>query len=904
MSTSHALPHYNTARRAAALTQELSPPVLFDGVTARVFPLKANMARLRAFCDQYLNMTIPKRIVHFQPALPFVYLAALHYGKMSAEVANLGWVSQHEVAFLIPLEWSREENGKLVFQDWATVAPFIFVDNDWSLAGGREVYGWPKVKAWLTPETNPWMSTPRSEENLLTLSTMVFPEIYQGERQQPRVLVEIDHEPPLSVSQLPPDLENPFNPLLSLPQAILSSLSMLGNLAETITSLPVFGYAPHWNVQSLGDMLGKFLSYLNPWSSNLSVNNITLKQFRDAEDPTAVCYQAILNSQICLRRYHNGGLLGDANLLRGDPSGGFRVKIHRYAAQPIIESLGLEVTGADNVMGHTLSVLKPHFPFWIDMDLGYGFGDPLCWREKYSKSWSVPQQALPPKPVESRPEQSQSEESGITKNPYNTAQGAALQEIAGPFRFSDTTIRVLPLLADEHCLHRFCAEYLDNDFYRFEPWGSYVYLLVTNYDEMSSETNNIGWWAEREVTFSLPVKWYAKRPGADALLSLGLVSPFAFANRSTAAITGREVDGRPILHATISSPGDVWLADAGPTAERHLLTLSTEVLPSLFLGQQAEERTVLEIHQSDVLTPDDARGWQAIAAQWGQTLLRDHRAKVTKKRDHPEGFACLKALALELLANEEPFNEITLKQFRDATSPIHACYQATVLIQRSLEEVYQIEEIEERMHVRIHRYPTLPIVELLGLQVKKQELSGGVEVDTLQPIRPFWLRAALRQELGKNLSWRIGATQWQNAPRQHDYFTEPTPTRIEQTLVAAANAPSATRPTAEHTLKALARHWSRAETRRQGEAEWLTRSQACAAVEQLEPQMILESILSSEWGQPEAPRSRRGGTRKPDFCIRGDAAGEPGVALFTKEGLLRRGAWYAEDSSDTEAEIS
>ena len=32
------------------------PPFQFTGVTARVFPLKANMARLAAFCDAYVNM--------------------------------------------------------------------------------------------------------------------------------------------------------------------------------------------------------------------------------------------------------------------------------------------------------------------------------------------------------------------------------------------------------------------------------------------------------------------------------------------------------------------------------------------------------------------------------------------------------------------------------------------------------------------------------------------------------------------------------------------------------------------------------------------------------------------------------------------------------------------------------
>src|SRR5260221_10070705 len=124
------------------------PPFLMNGVTSRVFPLKANMARLTQFCDQYVNMDIPQDVVHFRPAVPYVYLMVLDYGSMSpasVQAQNVGWVAQHEVAFAVPLERWREEKGKLVFKGWACVCPFIFVDDEMSLTTGREVYGWPKV---------------------------------------------------------------------------------------------------------------------------------------------------------------------------------------------------------------------------------------------------------------------------------------------------------------------------------------------------------------------------------------------------------------------------------------------------------------------------------------------------------------------------------------------------------------------------------------------------------------------------------------------------------------------------------------------------------------------------------------------------------------------------------------
>jgi hypothetical protein len=887
-------PKYNTALQAAALTQELKPPVRFEGVTARVFPLKANMARLRAFCDAYLNMDIPKTIVHFQPALPYVYVAVLNYGKMSAEVANLGWVAQHEIAFLVPLERSREEHGKLVFQDWATVAPFIFVDDDWSLTTGREVYGWPKVRAWLTPETNRWMTTPLAEEDLLTLSTMVFPEIYEGQRQQPRVLMEIDHEPPLAITQLPPDLLSATNPLAGILPALSSSLSALGGIVEVLTGLPLLGYARDWDVQSLLAMLMKTFQSLNIWSSDLHSNNITLKQFRDAESSVQACYQAVVNSKIWVRRYNSGGLLGDANLLRGDPTGGFRIKLHQYASQPIVESLGLEVLEEQQVGNSTLTLLRPYFPFWLDLDLSYGVGETICWRAKQLPHWH-------PHAHTETPEPSPTAESGAGTCPYNTAQGAALQEISGPFRFPNTTIRVLPLMADEQQLKHFCEMYLENDYYRFESWGSYVYLLITNYGEMSSDTNNIGWWAEREVTFSIPVKWYAKQEGKQQeLMSLALVSPFAFANSSTAAIIGREIDGRPIVHASIASPGDPWLDTSGPDAERHLLRLATEVLPALYLGQKAEERPVLEVYQADLQPSRGKEAWQAIATEWGATLLNDHRRKLHCKKSHAEELLDLKALTTELLAEEEPINEVSLKQFRDATDPNRACYQAIVLTQRCIENVYEIEEIEEPIHVRIYQYASLPIVELLGLKVKSRDITGAAEVVDLQPIRPFWMRLSIRQDLGQNLCWRIGTLHWRKAVRAPGYFSHTGSTNVGRSLVdvldgldSAARLPGGT----QKNFKALVHGWRASTTaRRTGEA-LLTRSAARDAVEQLTPQMAIESILSKGWLRPGAtPRQRR--ESKPDFCVRGDSVGAFGPSVFTKGRLIQRGAWYAEDETE------
>lgn len=251
-------PDYNVARGGPyeIIPMPATPPFTFQGVTARVFPLKANAARLTEFCDRYLNMDIPREFAYFVPAVPYVYLMVLNYGRMSVAAENLGWVSQHEVTFTVALEWYQEKKGRLVFKDWACVSPFIFVDDDMSLTTGREVYGWPKVKAWIDAEVNPWAAHPRNPRRLMTLSTHVFPKVFAGERQVPKVILEVDREPTLAMSQIPPDPRNPINPLQSIPTAIDSYLTLIGSAMDIVGDLGIRGYKSNRSIDALLAMVG------------------------------------------------------------------------------------------------------------------------------------------------------------------------------------------------------------------------------------------------------------------------------------------------------------------------------------------------------------------------------------------------------------------------------------------------------------------------------------------------------------------------------------------------------------------------------------------------------------------------------------------------------------------------
>ena len=954
----------------AALTAE--PPFIFRDVTARVFPIKANMARLEFFVHQYLNNDIPRQIAYFRPSLPYVYFMMLNYGSMlpaTVQAQNVGWVSQHEVTFTIPLEWWCEENGRMVFKDWAYVSPFIFVDDELSLTTGREVYGWPKVSSKIHTETTLWSEDPRAPTRLFSLETPLFPRTYAGAHESNRVLLQIDRDPGPTFSEFPFDPNNAWSQLSVLPNTARNMFGLIEESLDMVTGLPIRGYWSGWDPNSLLEMSRKawgnltclLPNFLHSPPSLKSENErfgeqepaephfkqITLKQFPAADDPRKGCYQAIVSSRLGIERLNRSGLLGDFNFLRGDPSGGFTVRIYRYTGQPIVESLGLEIAGEEEGEGAPVAIFKPTLPFWTDVDLYYGKGKVICSRtpsppgggRKNGSCW-INEQKIPPEPVQ----QSNGHNPGDL--PYNTAHGAATQPVGGPFIFRDINLQVYPLLADYEKLHDLLNKSFNDPLkatgMHFKPFGSYVYLTVTGYvdgeGEMFSEANNIGLWAGREVTFSFPVKWYQE----DRLISLALVSPFVYRSSGRAVITDRELNGCPTMKATIESPADVWLKDPRPEAGRRKLKVDTPVFPALYLGQRAESRTLLEIDGGDVLSDGAADDWRSIAAGWGEDLIEDLKRKSQHMAECKADVKNIKTLALEVLALGSPINWVHLKNYRDAQDLKHACYQGLVKRNRIITRIRDIREIEQRVHISIHKYPVHPIQQTLGLKPKYLDLRGGTAKEVFQPIRPFWMQVDLEEPLSQVLCWRSNQKDWNlNHPwlspgsnpfpaklSQEPYFLTKGKTRVGHDLLGstACDWPRLQ----EQTKDWLRRYSSSSKDRDNSGKGRLSYQQAQQSVNNLnEIQIVLESLLSDGQrlrelskrikktkGQPRGKLSRElkeleknermlwkaiTANLKPDLFIRRDSVGPEWKRVQNRHKELRLFAdewWHVVEPSN------
>jgi hypothetical protein len=701
-------PFFDMARGWSDATFLLLPPFSFPGVTARVFPLRASMNILSSFCRQYLNNRVPAEICELRPYLPYVLLVILDYGHMAIETANMGWVSQHEVFFAVPLERWRRHRGRMVFEGWVLNTPFIFVDNASSLTTGREVYGWPKVLASLQPSLEDWLVDPRDPTRLLSLSVKGF-----GSRDAEKVpLLEIEHgldqNPSLVLTDLPA-----ADPFKKLSRFVRNTWLAGVDLADLLLRSPLSGFGPQTgDLDSRAEVLFASLRQLFGFYGNPGVDVVTLKQFRDARSSYQSCYQALVKSRLSVDRFNRGGPLGLYNLLQGDVSGGYRIRLLDHPSYPIAALLGLQAVRERSAGGLTQSILEPFLPSWLSVDLTYSKGENLGWRME-GFTWQG----------------TETEVTGPLTPTYNTVAGAAQQEWIGPFIVPKASCDVFPLpVYDRDRLSRFIHQYLNHgEPDRFEPWGGHIYMVASR-SRIFSQARSA---AVCEVAFFVPLLW--RQEGR--LKGIAVAKPFAFVDDPTFAMTLREVQGVPAMDATIETPVRSWLR-RGP-----VLRMKTDVFTVLEAGLGSERRTVLEVVCGDPPPPA-----QTSTPSWD-----------------PSGRAAgeIRAEARKLFGGPVQLPVLTFKQFRDAEDPRYACYQALVL------EPWTIfgklpKRLGTETQVRVYKYPSLPMAKTLGLvdPTARPRKKGTEIVDVLKPEDPFRVDLDINMGLAEVLSHTAGNLSW------------------------------------------------------------------------------------------------------------------------------------------------
>lgn len=720
------LPRFNSALgEFLALPSHLEQK--YSDVITQVYPLKADAVQLQTFCDSYLNLS-GSPPVHFEAPVPWVFMQVVDYGKMASTSRNVGWFSQHELAFGVPVRTYKKEKGKWRFADWALVFPFIFVNNPLSMSAGREIYGWSKAE--IRIDTIPSIFEPGHLRNLASISLVTSGSGYGEKASEMEFLRIVQQRPFISLRSAVTDV------LTAIPRVIASSISAASSFLATSSSFAagsageieslqealVRFYGPQLNV--LAAETSKAATELSKTTSGPSsqVNIVTLKQVRDVRSLSAACFQGLVRSTMTVDRVIDGGYLFDP--LTGDATGGILINLLETEVQPIVNALGINVTGDTVLEGKRAAAIAPLLPFWLKMDLGYGLADYQCWRTETTE-WTIGERIghLPRRTIS-----------------YISMGSGAGDEIGGRRHFPDITFRVMPLRADKNKLRRVIDQYLKNDFFGFELAGriedddgvhAVICLVGSNFEKMTARSTPGTTFSDRELSFVAPVLWWEKRKPRKKYC--GVVPLYTFAGAAWNVATSYEVYGQLALRSKLIGQETEWLCDPTRADPTLLLAVSTELFPKPAKSQEAQELPVVEVFSSS-------------SAQRNVSLA-----------DY------LFQLGLSHLWKGDRFQSIDLKQIVDAADPVYVDYQALITIESKFQKRSTRNGAIAPVSVKVFDYPTFPIVGTLGLTWDNCDKSGPHPVYTLRPTDPFWISGAMNSDAGREMCWRVG-TDWQKNP--------------------------------------------------------------------------------------------------------------------------------------------
>jgi hypothetical protein len=465
-------------------------------------------------------------------------------------------------------------------------------------------------------------------------------------------------------------------------------------------------------------------------------------------------------------RLRNAGLLGEMNLLYGDPTGGFTLHLYAKAKAHggeegslspgaiILRELGLEVAerqtvreGRDEVV---VSTLKPLYPFWTQMELQYGDAETLCWRA-HASPWHTRSSAVqvaadgaPPfLSMMGRP-QRQEDDAGVRHGDRTNESASApsataitgdpvTQGVPSPREENGVLLNVYPLQAEPEKLANFCnlffnnLDFSHNNLHRpqlpFTPLGTHVYFVV-----LSTQARRAAGWLLREVGFYVPVLW----PTSHGSVVAAVTAPFLYSESDVDAIIDRELNGRTTQDGRLEFPrrGQAEFGPSSSTRPVPLLTVRTEVFARSNTGEADKDGRLLQL----AAVPGRAR-----------------RSAIE-----------VESLAAALTSGA--LYSLAVKQFPEAEDMQYACYQALVAARWAMDGKVTVRKIEGERILRLYTLGYPQIAETLGLVPLEKARGRGDELFATFPvIEPFSVeiekQAGWRNQ--QNVYWRAGNLEWQ-----------------------------------------------------------------------------------------------------------------------------------------------
>jgi uncharacterized protein with NAD-binding domain and iron-sulfur cluster len=292
--------------------QVFCQPLTLTGVRFFSFLLRADYGALRALCDKHLNR-LARTGVEYHPLLPRVMLGFADIGRAGCANppdSNKGWMPEVDVAFWVPVVAVRRGMPFSFAERIAWFLPYVFVNNAWASASGREIYGFPKEIGDFQIPASP------DRPALFSADTLVLDPYRPETEARVRRVVEVRRKDGGTVGAPGRTWTDPKEALEDFLRALV------GGDGKIV--LPGLGIAVE---------VFKLLTHHE-------VPFVFLKQFRDAADGRQACYQAVVEAPARLLRLRGGGPL----------TGEYQVTVQPLASHPILQELGLPA-GAQSAVG-------------------------------------------------------------------------------------------------------------------------------------------------------------------------------------------------------------------------------------------------------------------------------------------------------------------------------------------------------------------------------------------------------------------------------------------------------------------------------------------------------------------------------------------------------------------------
>jgi len=285
-------------------------------------------------------------------------------------------------------------------------------------------------------------------------------------------------------------------------------------------------------------------------------------------------------------------------------------------------------------------------------------------------------------------------------NPYIEFPGE--QSLRPPGVFADTRFFYFILPADQDRLRSLCQRYLrsgSGEGPAYEPLGV-VLLAFTHVTDLTSGDPQRGTITYKDIAFWVPV-WGGKvRP-------LCLFPVFIFVDDCTTMVTGREIFGFPKQFGRFKMPLRFDELAGAPSP-----AFSADVIGTQAPGGVNDWLNLLTISQ---ITKKDTDDQNAFFAALGRLVL----PKALRTFTVPDWLSHLTSIGA-----------VGLKQFRDASSPASACYQAIVEAPLSTEKIFgRPRFLFDAFELTTQKVFSHPIQDVLGLQQSPQRVPVAIYLE-------------------------------------------------------------------------------------------------------------------------------------------------------------------------------